>query len=107
MSEAIVVTQGERADMTGSEVFIAIHCRECGERITDAELADAAFPRGVQPEGKQSFKIVCLDCDCVRDEKTPTTWIKLHEFIKALADSVGMKAERIRETIRIAFPAPF
>ena len=90
--------------MTGSEVFIAIHCRECGERITDAELADATFPRGVQPEGKQSFKIVCLDCDCVRYEK----WIKLHEFIEALAEIVGMKAERkIQETMRIAFPAPF
>jgi len=94
MSEAIVVTQGERADLTGSEVFIAIHCQECGERITDAGLANATFPRGVQPGDKQSFKIVCLNCDRVRDEKTPTAWIKLHEFIEALADSVGMKAER-------------
>ena len=94
MNEAIVVTQGERADITGSEILIAIHCQECGERITDAELANVTFPRSVEPGDNQSFRIVCLDCDRLRDKTTPTSWIKLHEFIETLADSVRMKAQR-------------
>jgi hypothetical protein len=94
MSDAIVVTQGERANIVGSEIFFAIHCQECGKRITDSDMANVTFPRDVQPGEKQSFQIVCLDCDTRRDKKAPTSWIKLHEFIETLADSVGMKAEK-------------
>jgi hypothetical protein len=94
MNEAIVVTNGERAKIVGSEIIIAVHCQECGEKITDSEAANVAFPRDVQSGEKQSYKIVCLNCDRHRDKKTPTLWIKLHEFIETLADSVGMKAEK-------------
>jgi len=45
-------------------------------------------------ERKQPFQILCLGCDLHRDKKTPTSWIKLHEFIETLADSVGMNAEK-------------
>jgi hypothetical protein len=94
MNDAIVVIQGEKASLLGRESFVTIHCQECGKRITDSEAANVAFPRDVQPGDKQSFKIVCLDCDRHRDKKTSTSWMKLHEFIETLADSVGMKAER-------------
>lgn len=94
MHDAIVVTKGERADITGSESFIAIHCQECGKRITDAGAANVALSRDTQPGERQSFKIVCLGCDRKRDKAAPTSWIKLSEFIEILADSVGMKAER-------------
>lgn len=95
MQDAVVVTKGERADSTGSENFIAIHCQECGKRITDAREANVALSRDTEPGKGQSFKIVCLECDRMRDETAPTSWMKLHEFLEALADSVGMKAERM------------
>jgi hypothetical protein len=94
MSDAIVVTKSGRADITGSEGLVTIHCQECGEQITDAETANVIFPRTAEAADTQPFKIVCLDCDRHRDMKAPTSWMKLHEFIEALAASVEMKAKR-------------
>jgi hypothetical protein len=94
MSDAIVVTKGERTNLFGSEIFVAIHCQECGQRITEAESANVTVSRDTQPGERQSFRIVCLDCDRHRDAKNPASWTKLYEFIETLADSVEMKAER-------------
>lgn len=94
MNDAIVVTKGERVNIVGSEIFIAVHCQECGERIIDPDLANVAFSRGEQPEDKLSFKVVCLECDRHRHMLSTTSWQKLHEFSEVLADSAGMKAQR-------------
>jgi hypothetical protein len=94
MSDAIVVTRGERANVVGSEINIAFHCQECGEQITDSEMANVAVPRDARLGETQAFKVVCLGCDRHRDKNLPTLWIKLDEFIEALADSVGMKAQK-------------
>lgn len=93
-TEAIVITKGQRANIIGSEIFVAVHCQECGERVTDSGLANVIFPRDVQPGEKQSFKVVCLDCDRLRNKGNSTSWIKLYEFIETLADSIGMTAKR-------------
>jgi hypothetical protein len=94
VSEAIVVTQGERADMSGSEVFIAIHCQECGERITDAGWRMPPFHVVCNQETSNRSRSSALIVMVFATKKTLTAWIKLHEFIEALADSVGMKTER-------------
>jgi hypothetical protein len=85
MHDAIVVTKGERADITSSESFIAINCQQCGKQVTDAGQANVILSRDTKPGDKQSFEIVCLDCDRMRDREEHTSWMKLHEFIETLA----------------------
>lgn len=99
-SDAIVVTKGERGNILGSEIFITVHCQECGERIIDSEAANVTFSRDAQPGERRPFKVVCLDCEH-RDRKSPTLWIKLHEFIETLADSVGMKAQNQSRRVNV------
>jgi hypothetical protein len=72
----------------------AIHCQQCGKQVTEAGQANVILSRDTKPGDKQSFEIVCLDCDRMRDREEHTSWMKLHEFIETLARSVGMKAER-------------
>jgi hypothetical protein len=43
MNDAIVVTKGERVNIVESQIWISIHCQECGERILDPEAANVVF----------------------------------------------------------------
>ena len=95
MSDAfVVVMQGEKPIFLGRENLVTIHCQECGQRIIESEGANVMFTRDARTGDRQSFKILCQGCASHHDKTPPTSWIKLHEFVEALADSVGMKAER-------------
>jgi DNA-directed RNA polymerase subunit RPC12/RpoP len=95
MSDAfVVVMQGDKPTFLGRENLVTIHCQECGQRITESEGAKVTFTRDAQTGDRQSFEILCPACASRRDKETPTSWVKLHEFVEALAESVGMKAER-------------
>ena len=93
LHDPIVAIRGDRSDLTGSKIFISIHCQLCGERITDASLANVIFPRRT---GEQlQFQIVCPDCDLPHmPHRRITNWMRLYELIETVARSVGMKAER-------------
>jgi DNA-directed RNA polymerase subunit RPC12/RpoP len=95
MSDAFVVAmQGDKPIFLGRENFVTIHCQGCGQRIAESEGAKVKFTGDAQKGDRHSFEILCPACASRRDKERPTQWIKLQEFIEALADSVGMKAER-------------
>ncbi|MBV8276454.1 MAG: hypothetical protein JO170_14500 [Verrucomicrobia bacterium] len=86
--QPIALLRGPYRDFFESEASIFFQCQTCGGKITDHKTANVIIPWGEEGQTSQFF-VVHKDRAC--DPGGKTSWMDLEDFVRALAESVGLK----------------